>query len=101
MHILTMFWNEPCQGSAAFTVDATEAEIEQIHGVINWLEEHAGLDWGGPLPSFELHESKSKGEAELIGLNAILSQIKLDSRYGETDIPGEHYNARNYALDAV
>jgi len=99
MHILTLFWNEPCRGNAAFTIDVTEAELGQISGVIEWLEEHAGLDWGGPLPSFELHPTKSQREADLVGLDAVLSEIRLNSRYEETETPGEFYNARNAVLD--
>lgn len=99
MHILTARWTEPCEGSAAWTAELTESEADTVQNVINWLEENAGQDYGSTLAEWELHPSKTKGQADLESLNAVLDEIALNSRYNETDTPGDYYHATNPDLD--
>lgn len=99
MYILTARWTEPCEGSAAWTVDLTEAEAERISGIIDWLEEHAGQDYGSTLCEWELHPSRSRGPGDLDGIDAVLDEIALNSRHNETDVPGDYYGASHPDLE--
>lgn len=99
MHILTARWTEPCDGSEAYTVNLTDEEAKRVESLLLWLEEHAGDDYGHTLIEWELHPSRSTGEADLDSLDAVLNEIALNSRYHETDVPGDYYGARHPDLD--
>jgi hypothetical protein len=99
MHILTARWTEPCDGSEAYTVQLSDAEAERLQSVLDWLEEHAGDDYGHTLMEWELHPSRSSGEADLDSLDAALDEIALNSRYNETDPPGDFYGGTHPDLE--
>jgi hypothetical protein len=99
MFILTARWTEPCDGSAAWTAELTEAEANRVQDVIDWLQENAGEEYGHTLMEWELHPSRSKGRADLESLEFVLDEIALNSRYNETDPPGEYYGGTNPDLE--
>lgn len=99
MHILTARWTEPCDGSVAYTVALTDEEATRLQNVLDWLEEHAGDDYGSTLMEWELHPSRSSGEADLASLDAALDEIALNSRYNETETPGDFYGGTHPDLD--
>lgn len=103
MHILTARWTEPCSGSAAWTVDLTDEEADRLQDLLDWLQEHAGDDYGDTLVEWDLDLvcpiCNRGSRVDLESFDAVLDQIALDSRYNETDNPGEYYGARNPLLD--
>jgi len=98
-HILSARWTAPCNGSEAYKVILTEEEAKRLDSLILWLEEHAGDEYGHALMEWQLHPSRSSGEADLSGLDAVLDEIALNSRYHETDVPGDFYGATHPDLD--
>jgi len=99
MYIITGRWTEPCEGSAAWTANLTPDELTRVEAVIDWLEEHAGQEYGHTLMEWEIHPSRSKGRADLDSLDAVLDEIALNSRYNESEEPGEYYGDRHPDLD--
>lgn len=99
MHILTARWTEPCNGTALWTCQLTEEEANKVQAVLDWLEEGADQNWGSTLIEWELFTSKSMSEPDLESLDAVLNEIALNSRYNETDIPGEFYEGTHPDLD--
>lgn len=92
MYVLTARWQEPCRGNALWVCDITEDETKTVNEIIAWLNKHGGQDIGGALCEFELFPNQTKGPADLTGLKAVVDEMKLNSRYNETDIPGDFYS---------
>lgn len=99
-HVLVVRWTEPERGSTSYTGFLSPAEVEKVRGVIGWLKDNAGQDWGGSLPSFELLRS-DEDRGESLDEEGILGMIHTDSRYCETEEPGEYYGGRNEVLDSL
>lgn len=91
-YMLTLRFSEPCDGSEVYACSLTDKEAKTLNDAIAWLEKHAGQEWGGCLGAWELFPSKAKG-GDLIGLDAVLDDFILNSRYAETDKRGDFYNA--------
>jgi len=82
-YTLTSLWTEPDDGSSLWLCRLTKKEAKQVKKAIAWLKEHAGYDWGHTLASWDLQpESELTGKA-LEGLDRVLAELKLQSRYEE------------------
>lgn len=89
-YVLTATWAEPTTGSAVWVCALTAAEATTVQTTIDWLKGHADDQWGDTLPAWRLEPTQANG-GDLLGLVAVLAEIRLQSRYSETDEPGEYY----------
>ena len=106
IYMLTSAWEEPCEGTACWSCRLNEQEAKQVEEAITWLREHAQDEWGSTLASWELTtEPGLTGRADLTGLDAVIDELKLNSRYDEDPTFYGHeryapFEARNAALSA-
>jgi len=95
--LLLSRWTEPCNGYDIAVIDVTNDEKERIQSVIDWLEKNAGGDYGHTLCSWELMGTKKVSEKiDLIGFDAVMGWIALNSRYNETGKPGDYYGGNTH-----
>lgn len=101
MYILLQRWEEPCPGNTTYTLDLTEQEAERLQSVLDWIEEHAGQNYGDTLCEWGLDARPGiTGEADYTGIDAVLSMLALESRYNELpEDPGSYYGGRHPDLD--
>ena len=100
MYLLCQRWTEPCDGSVVHTLDITEQEANKLQGVLDWLESHAGDEYGSTLSQWELVPAKRiRGDADHCGIDEVLSMLALESRYNEYDESGSYYGAQHPDLD--
>lgn len=96
MRILLSRWTEPCDGNDAQTIELTPDDEKRIEALIDWLKTHAGDEYGHTLCSWELLATKATGKADLVGIDAVLNWIAINSRYNETDTPGDYYGGNTH-----
>lgn len=94
-YMLTCHWTIPEEGNegTACSCRLTEAEADQVEDAIAWLQERAGDEWGGALPAWELVPEPDLAAVDRAGLDAVLGELRLRSRYAE--FPG-HYGPERY-----
>lgn len=91
--ILTGRFEEPCEGSFAHLIKIELSDLPKIEAAIDWLREHGGQEFGNALVEWELHNTKSSGNADLVGLEDVYDELILNGRYCETEINGDFYGA--------
>jgi len=81
-------WEEPAPGDSTLVVTATPEQIDQLRELTNWLNTAAGELSGDTLAKWQELDVQATG-----GMNfeQALDEIGLQSRYFETDKPGEYY----------
>ena len=88
--IVCFSWQEPEMGHHALFVTARENEWVILHRIIDWLNDNG--DEGNALVYWHVHDVPEGMSADG-GLNheQAVEEIKTQSRYNETDVPGEFY----------
>lgn len=81
-YFLSKSWDEPSRASEIKSCRLTEAESDRVEMALEWLREHAGEEWA--LASWDLRrDGLMVGDADLVGLDAVLDELMLNSRYDE------------------
>lgn len=93
-YLLIALWTEPEQGSIVYTCNLTLGAYKKIKDIIQWLETKAGDNYGHTLPRWHITPLDTPETPQLTGLQETIEEIKLQSRYNETDAPGEYYGGK-------
>jgi len=83
--LFIFMFQEPQPGFGVIKIQCTKEEMNTIEKILFWLNEH-GDDYTCEWSDVEVGKTLSYKEA--------LEEIRLQSRYNETDTPGEYYLAR-------
>jgi hypothetical protein len=88
--ILLYRFTEPTEGSHALTCQLSDEEESKIRQLIGHLETLADQEWGHTLPSIMLIED-ANAKGSQWKFESVIRDIACNSRYEETDKPGEFY----------
>ncbi len=102
--LLVQRWAEPESGSYAWLIELQPEEEKVARELVKWQTKHAGKGLGSELSRFTwkpLRKKDVEGEADIQGLDAFVLMFATESRYEETEKPGEFYGERNATLDTL
>jgi hypothetical protein len=91
-HTIMFEFAEPDEETIVYTADLSNEELNQLKQLFTELQEKAGDNWGDTLAAWSIDSVDSAEAVEhFTNFPDLLNDIALNSRYNETDTPGEFY----------
>ena len=112
-YLFRMKYQEPLVGEYTVSSSLTEEEFSTVKEVLNWLNDKGGTESGGTLGKWsvgsmingtikrrcKLYDVSIKADENTEDTPSLLQKIVLQSRYNETETPGEFYGSSHPLLD--
>ena len=87
-YCLIFAYEEPEPGLHRLYANLTPSEASKIQNILRWLTEHG--DGGEYLASWIMQQAEEE-PTQLFDYDGIVEEIKVQSRYNETNTDGEFY----------
>lgn len=101
VHVVRFSWDDDLYVT---TAEITPSEFKQLKGLIKWLRERAGEQWGKALARITAVQLAEGTEVESDqhhqDFGSLMDDVALQTRYFETGTPGDFYGDRHPLLDA-
>lgn len=92
LYCLIFAYEEPEPGLHRLYASLTPQEFKKVQYILMWLNEHG--DGGNYLASWQIQPAGEE-PTQLLDYASLIEEIKLQSRYNETDKPGDFYGGTN------
>lgn len=101
MRFNTITWQADEPSNLTFTslIAVQPKDTNTVERIVRWLRNNG--DEGGALAVPKLGRWEYGGYADFVGIEDVADEIALQSRYNETDTPGEHYARRCAVLEGI